>query len=161
MQQPLDRRAAGRSVPLHYVSYRATGSALSNVQALKDTIAWLVNDEERVVYEKSTSYHGSELHLITAHVTNKRAALRALAALGKKNLKRLEVEWPQRTDEANVLYFRLEMSDATHKTATLVEPGLGPTIKGQAKLALYPGKQLEDEWSATLQAAMALVEEEE
>lgn len=148
-------------MPLHYVSYRTTGSALTDVQVLKDTLGWLIGDDERVVYERSTSYHGSELHLLTAQVTNKRAALRALASLGRRNLELLEVEWSERTDESNVLYFRLDMNEATRKQATLVEPGGSPTIKGQAKLALYPGKRREDEWSTTLQAAMALVEEEE
>ena len=146
---------------LHYVSFRMTGAALSDVQTLKDILAWLIGDSERILCERSSSYHGSELHLITAQVTNKRAALQALARLGKSNLERLESEWPERTDEANVLYFRLDASDAVGKVVTLVEPGAGSTIKGQAKLALYPGKRREDEWEATFRSAMALVEEEE
>ena len=73
-------------------------------------MAWLIGDEDAVEMDRSTSYHGPELTLISASTANKRKAMRSLAKLGEVNLKQLQNELVQRMDDEHVLHFRLTLS---------------------------------------------------
>ena len=53
--------ALGQSVGLHHITWRATGSAVSDVDVLVEALAWLIGDPEAVKTDKSSSYHGPEL----------------------------------------------------------------------------------------------------
>ena len=85
---------------LHHITWRATASGLADETVVADALAWLVNDNEAVEIERTTSYHGSELHMIEAKITRKGPALKALAMLGRDNLNTILNELEQRLDES-------------------------------------------------------------
>jgi len=145
-------------VGLHHITWRATGSALSNAEVLADAMAWLVGDEEAVVLDRSTSYHGPELTLITASTANKRKALQSLAKLGEANLKQLQSEMEQRMDDQHVLHFRLTIDSVVEGQPKLaIGAGTG-TVKGQAKFEVYSGLTEEEQLENTFAEANELLE---
>lgn len=146
---------------LHHITWRATGSAVSNTDAIAHALAWLIGDEEEVQIDRSTSYHGPELTLITATTSNKRKAMSSFARLGKKNLEALTSEIELRMDEQNVLHFRLSLSALIDGSVELVsESGTG-TVKGQAKFEIYAGKSADEQRLETFHEACNKAEESE
>ena len=95
---------------LHHITWRATASGLADENVVGDALAWLIGDDEAVEIERTTSYHGAELHLIEAKITRKGPALKALAMLGEANLKTILEELEQRLDESNTIHFRLDFN---------------------------------------------------
>ena len=83
-------------VGLHHITWRATASAVSNVEVLAEAMAWLIGDEEAVELDRSTSYHGPEMTLVKASTANKRRAARSFARLGEANLRQLIDEFDHR-----------------------------------------------------------------
>ena len=77
----------GQSVGLHHITWRATGSAVSDVDVLVEALAWLIGDPEAVKTDKSSSYHGPELFVLSAITSNKRKAMRSFARLGRTTSK--------------------------------------------------------------------------
>lgn len=143
---------------LHHITWRATGSAVSNTNAIADALAWLIGDQEEVEVDRSTSYHGPELTLITATTSNKRKAMHSFARLGKKNLQMLTSELDQRMDDENILHFRLSLSALINGDVELVsESGTG-TVKGQAKFEIYAGRSPDEQRLATLHEAVEKAE---
>ena len=69
----------GPSVGLHHITWRATGSAVSDVDVLIEALAWLIGDPEVVQTDKTSSYHGPEVILVSATTSNKRKAIRSFA----------------------------------------------------------------------------------
>ena len=146
---------------LHHITWRATGSAVSNTDAIADALAWLIGDEEEVEIDRTNSYHGPELTLITATTSNKRKAMHSFARLGKKNLEVLTSELEQRMDDENMLHFRLSLNSLINGDVELVsESGTG-TVKGQAKFAIYAGSPTNEQRLATLQEAVEKAERSE
>lgn len=143
---------------LHHITWRATASALSSADVLADAIAWLVGDEEAVKLDRSTSYHGPELTLITASTANKRKALQSLAKLGEANLKQLQSEMEQRMDDQHVLHFRLTIDSVVEgEPKFAIGAGTG-TVKGQAKFEVYSGLTEEEQLENTFAEANELLE---
>ena len=105
---------------LHHITWRATASAVSNVDVLAEAMAWLIGDEEAVELDRSSSYHGPELTLIKGTTSNKRRAARSFARLGEANLRQLMEEFEQRVDDHNVLHFRLSMDSIIKGDPVLV-----------------------------------------
>ncbi len=64
-----------------------------------------------------------------------------------------------RTDEHNVLHLRLDLHELVAGQAVLAKPSDVPTVKGQAKLALYPGQDPDEEWGKALEQALKAAEE--
>jgi len=148
-----------RAVPFHHVTWRTTGSAVSDPAVIVEAMAWLAGGNDRVAEERSTSYHGSPLWLVTATLRSKRTTVATLARLGADNLRTLMEERTLRTDEHNVLHLRLDLHELVAGQAVLAKPSDVPTVKGQAKLALYPGQDPEEEWEKALEQALKAAEE--
>ena len=144
---------------LHHITWRATASALTNADVLADAMAWLIGDEDAVEMDRSTSYHGPELTLISASTANKRKAMRSLAKLGEVNLKQLQNELVQRMDDEHVLHFRLTI-DSVVEGEPLLAIGSGTgTVKGQAKFEVYSGRTEQEQLDNTFTEAIELIEE--
>ena len=122
---------------LHHITWRATASGLADETVVADALAWLVNDDEAIEIERTTSYHGSELHMIEAKITRKGPALKALAMLGSDNLNTILNELEQRLDESNTIHFRLDFNALIDGVVQLTD-GQSQTIKGQTKVQVFP-----------------------
>jgi len=158
-RQPHVRPACRSTVPFHHVTWRTTGSAVADPAVIVEAMAWLAGGSDHVHEERSTSYHGAPLHLITATLRSKRTTVATLARLGAANLRTLIEERPTRTDDQNVLHLRLDLHQLVAGRAVLATPSDVPTVKGQAKLALYPGQDANEEWRASLKHALQAAEE--
>lgn len=143
-----------RSVGLHRIGWRATCSALANVEAVADGLAWLVGSEEDVTLDRTSSYHGPEIVLIEASTNKKKAALHSLARLGEANLRTLTSELDQRLDEHHVLHFRLELDRLVAGDVVLASGAGTNQIKAQAKIEVYPGQTPGEEAAACLEQAL-------
>lgn len=135
-------------------------SWLSTVSGLEDeyihaaALAWLVGDEEVVEIERMDSYHGSPIHLIKAELTRRGPATKSLSYLGAEVLESLKQQLDTRMDENNVLHIRLDLLDLLAGKMRLTNPGVRPTVKGKAKLEVYPGNNPIDVANTTLDQAI-------
>ena len=142
---------------LHHITWRATASALSSPDVLADAIAWLIGDAEAVELDRSTSYHGPELTLISASSASKRKALQSLAKLGEANLKQLQSEMKQRMDDQHVLHFRLTIDSVVEGEPKFAIGSATGTVKGQAKFEVYSGRTEEEQLENTFTEAYELL----
>lgn len=146
----------GLSVGLHHITWRATGSAVSDVGALVDALAWLVGDADDVKTDKSSSYHGPDLTLVSATTANKRRAVRSFARLGASNIRSLVGVMEQQMDEENVLHVRLDLDALINGEVVLASDHKAPTVKGQAKFEVYSGQPAQEQRMATFNEALEL-----
>ena len=144
---------------LHHITWRATGSAVCDVDALVDALAWLIGDKEAVKSDRSSSYHGPELTLISATTANKRKAMRSFAQLGEANIQALIDSADKRMDEQNVLHFRLSLDELIGGNVVLTSDFGTATVKGQAKFEIYSGQPSEEQRLATFTTALDLAKE--
>ena len=145
-------------VGLHHITWRATASALTNHEVVAEAMAWLIGDPDAVQLERSTSYHGSELWMVTAHSKKKSFAMKSLAQLGAENLQVLHDTLEQRFDEDHVLYLRLNLDDLISSKISLADSSRTGTVKGQAKIEVYPGQDALEQARTTLQDAIEAVQ---
>ena len=142
---------------LHHITWRATASAVANVEVVAQAMAWLIGDMNDVELDKSTSYHGPELTMVKASTINKRLALRSFARLGEDNLQVLAEEFPVRMDEQRVLHFRLSLDSVIRGQPELALATDAGTVKGQAKFEVYSGLSEDEQLQRTLEEALNLV----
>tara|TARA_B100000925_G_scaffold269204_1_gene230837 strand:+ start:862 stop:1302 length:441 start_codon:yes stop_codon:yes gene_type:complete len=143
---------------IHHVSWQSTASGIENEYIHAAALSSLVGDDEAVTIERMNSYHGSPIHLVTAELSKKGKATKSLARLGKEVLESIKSEIGTRLDENNVLHIRLDLINLIAGKIELTIPGERPTVKGKAKLEVYPGNDsitvaistLDDAINATL-----------
>ena len=129
---------------LHHISWKSTSSGVEDEYIHAAALSWLVGSDEYVEIERLNSYHGSPVHSVTAEIKKRGKATRSLARLGKVALESLLLELDQRMDESNVIHIRLDLIHLLSQKITLVASGERRTIKGRAKLEVYPGSNPED-----------------
>ena len=129
---------------LHHVSWQSTASGLEDEYIHAAALGWLVGDDEAVSIERMNSYHGYPIHLITAEIKKRGKATKSLSILGVDVLNSLKSELTNRLDENNVIHIRLDLLDLLGGKLTLTSPGDRPTVKGKAKLEVYPGSEAID-----------------
>jgi len=139
---------------VHHVSWLSTVSGLEDEYIHAAALAWLVGDEEVVEIERMDSYHGSPIHLIKAELTRRGPATKSLSYLGAEVLESLKQQLDTRMDENNVLHIRLDLLDLLAGKMRLTNPGVRPTVKGKAKLEVYPGNNPIDVANTTLDQAI-------
>ena len=143
---------------VHQLTWRATASGIEDEMILAEALATLVGDEEAVEIERTTSYHNSSIHMISAKLTRSGPAQKALANIGKENLQIILSELNSRLDETNIIHFRLDQSDLIDGILTLSKPGGLATVKGQTKIQVYPGQDPLEEAQITISKAIAICE---
>lgn len=126
------------------MSWQSTASGLEDEYIHAAALGWLVGDDEAVSIERMNSYHGSPIHLITAEIKKRGKATKSLSILGVDVLNSLKSELTNRLDENNVIHIRLDLLDLLGGKLTLTSPGDRPTVKGKAKLEVYPGSEAID-----------------
>jgi RNA binding exosome subunit len=139
---------------VHQLTWRATASGLEDEMILAEALATLIGDEEAIEIERTDSYHGSSIHIVSAKLTRAGAAQKALANIGKNNLQVILSELTTRLDEANVIHFRLDQNDLINGILTLSQPGGQATVKGQTKIQVYPGQDPLEEAENTINKAI-------
>ena len=129
---------------LHYISWLSTASGLEDYQIHADALSWVIGDSETVDIEQTKSYHGSPIYLVKAEIKNKSRATKSLSRLGVKNLEKLIEEIVERTDSQNVIHIRLSLERLLSGEIQVATSEDGPTVKGRAKIEVYPGNSAID-----------------
>ena len=140
---------------LHHVSWQTTASGLEDEYIHAAALAWLVGDEEAVEIERMNSYHGSAIHIIRAELKRRSQATKSLARLGVEVLTSLKDQLDTRMDDDNVIHVRLDLLDLLAGRVKLTLPGKRPTLKGRAKLEVYPGDKVSEVAKDTLEKAIS------
>ncbi|MCH1541070.1 MAG: hypothetical protein L7S56_06545 [Candidatus Poseidonia sp.] len=130
---------------LHHITWRATVSAVANEAMTAEMMAWLIGDSDDVNMERTSSYHGSPIHIVTATTHRKSPAFQSLSRLGTATLKQLAEEMEQRLDENNTLHIRLDLDSCLNGDIRLADESSRATVKGQTKIEVYPGQSLHEE----------------
>lgn len=138
---------------IHHISWQSTASGLEDEYVHAAALGWLVGDDEAVSIERMNSYHGSPIHLVTAEIKRRGKATKSLSFLGTDVLDSLKSELDSRLDEKNVIHLRLDLLDLLAGKCTLTTPGDRTTVKGKAKLEVYPGKDPFDVALETIEQA--------
>lgn len=149
--QPLP---CGDIMGVHHVSWQSTASGVEDEYIHAAAMAWLVGDDELVEIERMNSYHGSPIHVVRAEIKSRSKATKSLSRLGTEALAKLKNELDTRMDESNVIHIRLDLLDLLAGKVTLTVPGERTTIKGRAKLEVYPGDVVDEVASITLDKAI-------
>ena len=92
--------------------------------------------------------------MVTSHSKKKSLAMKSLAMLGAENLQELHDTLEHRFDEDHVLYLRLNLDDLISSNINLAESRGTGTVKGQAKIEVYPGQDALKQARSTLQDAI-------
>tara|TARA_B100000123_G_scaffold103239_1_gene75755 strand:- start:588 stop:1028 length:441 start_codon:yes stop_codon:yes gene_type:complete len=129
---------------VHHISWQSTASGLEDEYIHAAALGWLVGDDEAVSIERMNSYHGSPIHIVTAEIKRKGKATKSLSLLGSELLNSLKSDLESRLDGNNVIHIRLDLIDLLSGKLTLTSPGDRPTVKGKAKLEVYPGNNAMD-----------------
>tara|TARA_B100000965_G_scaffold396318_2_gene411059 strand:- start:427 stop:876 length:450 start_codon:yes stop_codon:yes gene_type:complete len=124
---------------VHHVSWQSTASGVEDEYLHASALSWLVGDDDAVEVERMDSYHGSPIHIIRAELKRRGPATKSLSRLGVDVLESLEEELDSRMDENNVIHIRLDLLNLLAGKVELTKPGNRITIKGKAKLEVYPG----------------------
>jgi len=158
VRQPHDQEVCPPTVGLHHITWRATASGVANENIIADAVSWLVGDPENVEIEQTTSYHGSEVNIITGITKKKSESLMSLSRIGTKNIETLIQEIPKRFDQNNTLHFRIELNELIKGNIVLGQPGPKPTVKVHTKIEVYPGQNPEEECEKVLRSAGSVFE---
>ena len=135
------------------MSWQSTASGVEDEYIHAAALSWLVGDEDAITIERMNSYHGSPVHLVTAELKRRGKATKSLSRLGCEVLESLKSELGSRLDDDNVIHIRLDLIDLIGGKLSLTVPGERPTVKGRAKLEVYPGDVAMDVAMSTLEDA--------
>ena len=142
---------------VHHVSWLATASGLEDENLVAEALAWLTGDPESVKIEKTTSFHGSNVNLVTAELLRKGPATKSLARLGNDAIDAILSDLSSRLDEDNVLHIRLDLLELLAGRVKVCMPNSRPTVKGRTKLQVYPGDNPQEIAISTLEGAKSSV----
>ena len=137
------------------MSWKSTASGLEDEYIHAAALSWLVGDDDAVEIERMNSYHGSAIHIVSAELKRRGQATKSLARLGEEVLSQLRRELKSRMDEDNVIHIRLDLLELLAGKVSLTVPGDRPTVKGRAKLEVYPGDEPMDVATETLDDAIS------
>ena len=137
------------------MSWKSTASGLEDEYVHAAALSWLVGNDEAVEIERMNSYHGSAIHIISAELKKRGQATKSLARLGGSVLSQLKNELDSRMDDDNVIHIRLDLLELLAGRISLTVPGDRPTVKGRAKLEVYPGNEPMDVAKETLDDAIS------
>ena len=138
---------------VHHISWLATASGLEDENILAQAMAWLIGDPESVRIEKTTSFHGSTVNLVTAELLRKGPATKSLARLGADAIDVILEDLELRIDNDNVLHIRLDVLELLAGRVEVYLPGSRASIKGRTKLQVYPGENPHQVAISTLEDA--------
>ena len=92
---------------IHHVNCRLTTSGLDNVSVIIEAMAWLCGDEELLVVDKTKSFHGPQINLVTAKIKKNKQIKEFFGKLISGDFNKILDNLEQRIDDSNTLHMRL------------------------------------------------------
>jgi len=118
---------------IHHINLRTTASAVDNLSAISDAMAWLCGDAELMLTDRTTSYHGSEMFILSAKISKNRAVASFVGKLKQGEISVLAGDLDKRIDENNTLHFRLCLDSVIDQKISFAESG-DKTVKCSIKI---------------------------
>nr|AIF08157.1 hypothetical protein [uncultured marine group II/III euryarchaeote KM3_27_D02] len=136
-------------LPVHAVHLTVNASGLADIERVATALEWLLGIEECVEAEKTPSFHGSPMFLLTASANSKGKARRMVPRFGTETLDSLAADLQtspsNRIDENNSLHLRLDLDGLTAGRIELVDAArTAEVVKVRIKLEVYPGDNPEE-----------------
>ena len=127
-------------LPVHSVNWTVLASGVAHIERISAALAWLGGAPEQVTVEKTRSFHGSPMHIVSVRLDKRGAARAGVIRLGEDLLSELRVELAARIDGDNVLHVRLDLSSlVSGRIASSASSAADDVVKGRIKLEVYPG----------------------
>ncbi len=129
---------------IHHINCRTASSGIDNLATIVDAMTWLCGDEELILIDRTTSYHGSEITLITSHISKNRDIKSFVDKLKQADLLKISENLADRIDDSNVLHFRICLDSLISGEISLAEADK-KTVKCSIKIEVYPGQNAVEE----------------
>ena len=124
---------------IHHINCRTTSSGIDNLATIVDAMTWLCGDEELLSIDRTTSYHGSEINLISSHISKNRDIKSFVEKLKQTDLLKISENLTDRIDDSNILHFRICLDSLISGEISLADAD-EKTVKCSIKIEAYPGQ---------------------
>tara|TARA_B100002052_G_scaffold270173_1_gene270154 strand:+ start:1711 stop:2208 length:498 start_codon:yes stop_codon:yes gene_type:complete len=129
---------------IHHINCRTASSGIDNLATIVDAMTWLCGDEELLLIDRTTSFHGSEINLITSHISKNRDIKSFVDKLKQADLLKISENLSDRIDDSNILHFRICLDSLISGEISLAEADK-KTVKCSIKIEVYPGQNAVEE----------------
>ena len=124
---------------LHHVSCRVTSSGVDNTTAIVDAMEWLAGDEPKITVDKSTSYHGSMVHLISFKLSKNKAVKQFINKMKTADKTIIAENLSEKIDDYNTLHIRLCLDNLIEQRVLIIN-STQKSVKCNIKIEVYPGQ---------------------
>jgi RNA binding exosome subunit len=127
---------------IHHVSCRVTASGVDNTKSIIDSLEWLAGDDAEIIVDKSTSYHGSVVYLISFKLTKNKPVKQFINRLIELDTSLISQTLAEKIDENNTLHLRFCL-DSLIGGQILIINSTQKSVKCNIKIEVYPGQTAE------------------
>ena len=124
---------------IHHIYCRATASGIDNLSSITDAMTWLCGNEDLIHIDRTTSYHGSEINLITVKLSKNKDIKLMVERLTKEDLSAIASNLDQRIDQDNTLHFRICLNSLIAQKINIINSEKR-SVKCNIKIESYPGQ---------------------
>ena len=124
---------------IHHIYCRATASGIDNLSSITDAMTWLCGNEDLIHIDRTTSYHGSEINLITVKLSKNKDIKLMIERLTKEDLSAIASNLDQRIDQDNTLHFRICLNSLIKQKINIINSEKR-SVKCNIKIESYPGQ---------------------
>lgn len=124
---------------IHHIYCRATASGIDNLSSITDAMTWLCGNEDLINIDRTTSYHGSEINLITVKLSKNKDIKSMIERLTKEDLSAIASNLDQRIDQDNTLHFRICLNSLIKQKINIINSEKR-SVKCNIKIESYPGQ---------------------
>ena len=124
---------------IHHIYCRATASGIDNLSSITDAMTWLCGNEDLIHIDRTTSYHGSEINLITVKLSKNKDIKSMIERLTKEDLSAIASNLDQRIDQDNTLHFRICLNSLIKQKINIINSEKR-SVKCNIKIESYPGQ---------------------
>ena len=124
---------------LHHVSCRVTASGVDNTATIVDAMGWLAGDEQEITVDRSTSYHGSVVYLISFKLSKNKAVKQFISKMKAVDKTVNAENLSAKIDENNTLHVRLCLDNLVEQRV-LITNSTQKSVKCNIKIEVYPGQ---------------------
>ncbi|MEK9730707.1 MAG: RNA-binding domain-containing protein [Candidatus Poseidoniales archaeon] len=122
----------------HRVQLRTTVSSMMEIEVVKSAMHWLAGDDIEIQIDKTTSYHGAQIQMLSVELKKNRDIQsffsRILPLFSENFLEHLE----DRIDDSFVFHLRLDADHLIEKAIVIHDDKKNQIIKCEAKIEVYP-----------------------
>ena len=121
--------------------WRVHATALDDLKLIGDSLDWLCDTKDCVVWSKDRSFHGPVMNIGSVRLNRKKMAMNCLKRLGEEVHRDLLADGlDTRIDDEKNLHVRISLSGLVRGELKLSKLGASETsVKGTFKIESYPG----------------------